>query len=370
MKLINTAWGILGSRFLGRPFYARFHITLRCNYHCQMCGMKNRSSQSKELGLEEIHTVAQHLADIGVRHLVITGGEPFLRPDLPNVVAAFAAHKFSVRIQTNGGAHVTRELLTKCVEAGLHDLSVSLDSLDQSLQDSICQAPNVVENALMTLTLASELLPKSITLANVVASKLNFAEIPALVRFFHERGVFTYITPVMISDASQDCVDDYLFRSSDSGFSLTDLDSEVRDRVIDELVVLRRRGLGLTNSTRFLEDWRQHMASGHCERICDAGKLSLDVLPDGSVCACKEKQPIDNILDPDFVLRYRKGQFHEQAAEMIRSCCGCSYGEYREPYYAVHDLSTFVEWVRDWFLFYRKGIVKHRGRDDGNSRLE
>ncbi len=181
--------------------------------------MKSRSSQSKELGLEEIRIVAQHLADIGVRHLVITGGEPFLRPDLPKVVAAFAAHKFSVRIQTNGGAHVTRDLLARCVEAGLHDLSVSLDSLDGALQDSICQSPNVVENALKTLTLASELLPKSITLANVVASKLNFEEIPALVRFFHERGVFTYITPVMISDESQDCVDDYLFRSSDSQFS-------------------------------------------------------------------------------------------------------------------------------------------------------
>ncbi len=79
--------------------------------------------------------------------------------------------------------------------------------------------------------------------------------------------------------------------------------------MIDELVVLRRRGLGLTNSTRFLEDWRQQMASGHCDRTCDAGKLSLDVLPDGGVCACKEKRPIDNILDPDFVLRFRSGQF-------------------------------------------------------------
>lgn len=363
MKLTNTVLGILGSRFLGRPFYARFHVTLRCNYRCQMCGLHSLAGASKELSLGEIRTIAGNMAHVGVRHIVITGGEPFLRPDLPDIVAAFASQHFSVRIQTNGGAQVTRELLEKCVRSGLHDLSVSIDSLDRALQDRICQAHNVVENALRTLTLASELLPRSITLANVVASKWNFEELPALVRFFYDRGVFTYITPVMISDASHDSPEDYLFRSPDSGFSLSTLDPRVRDRVIDELIGLRRRGLGITNSTRFLKDWRGYMTSGKFVARCDAGRLSLDVLPDGSVSICKEKKPIENILDPEFARRYRKGRFHELRADTINSCGGCFYGEYREPYYAVHDISTFAEWVHDWLLFYRKGILGNRARN-------
>jgi MoaA/NifB/PqqE/SkfB family radical SAM enzyme len=325
-----------------------------------MCGLRDHRAPSHELGLEEIRTVARHLADIGACHLVITGGEPFLRPDLADVIAAFAAHDFSIRIQTNGGPQVTRERLTECVQAGLHDLSVSIDSLDESLQDRICQAPNVVENALRTLALAAELMPKGMHLANVAASRFNFEELPALVRFFNDRGLFTHITPVMCSDETVDDRQEYQFRSSHAAFSIVDLTPRARDRVIDELVRLRRRGLGLTNSSRFLEDWRRDLASGNSHRRCKAGKLSVDVLPDGGVSICKEKPVVDNILDPEFVVRYRRGEFHERTEEMTRSCCGCYYAEYREPYYAVHDLFTLAEWMYVWLRFYRGGATRNR----------
>ncbi len=266
MKILNTALGILGSRFLGRPFYARFHVTYRCNYRCRMCGVPERGAGTAELPLADVAVVAGRLRELGSRHAVLTGGEPFLRPDLPRVIEAFARRGFSVR----------------------------------------------------TLELSRELLPRGISLANVVASPLNFASLPELVEFFAARGVYSYITPVMIRKPQTDA-DDYLFRGGDERFLFADLDPAVRDGVIDRLAALRRLGSGLLNSTRSLEDFRSYLADGRTAWTCEAGRFCLDVRPDGGVAACKEKPSLGNILDPSFIGDYRRGSFLSEARRLAAS---------------------------------------------------
>lgn len=359
VKIANTAIGILGARYASRPFYARYHITHRCNYRCRMCGLHRLADRDRELDIGRIGKVAEKLARIGARHVVITGGEPFLREDLPEAVAAFADRRFSVRVQTNGGPQVSRDVLARCEAAGLRDISVSIDTLDRDLQDNICRSRNVVENALRTLKLAVEILPMGISQANVVASRYNFEELPSLVRHFHDMGVYTYITPVMIHAGREG---EYKFRSGDREFCLEDIDKAVRDRIIDELLDLRRWRRGLTNSSRYLEDYRKYLATGRCDWHCEAGTLCLDVYPDGCFTICKEKPPQKSVLDPDFEDYYFGADFRSRARDTIKACTGCFYGEYREPQYAVRDLSVFAEWVRDWFLAFRMGMKQ--GRDN------
>jgi MoaA/NifB/PqqE/SkfB family radical SAM enzyme len=325
-----------------------------------MCGLRELADKERELDIPQIEKVARRLAVLGARHAVITGGEPFLRSDLPEVVAAFARRGFSVRIQTNGGPQVTRQRLEACRNAGLRDLSVSIDTMDRDVQDSICGVRGAVGNALRTLKLAADILPRGISQANIVASSFNFEELPALVRQIHGMGMYTYITPVMVGVAEGDAGQDLLFRSEDTAFRFDGISSDVRDRVIDELVHLRLGGYRLTNSTRFLEDFRRYLATGKCDWTCEAGTLCLDVHPDGAVCVCKEKPPVGSILDDDFIDFYRSSGFRDLAATISESCPGCFYGEYREPQYAVRDLSVFREWVGGWFRTYRRGMRLRR----------
>jgi len=232
--------------------------------------------------------------------------------------------------------------------------------MDSDLQDTICGVRGAVGNALRTLRLAADILPQGISQANIVASSFNFEELPALVRRIHAMGMYTYITPVMIGIAEADIGQDLLFRSEDAAFQFDGISADVRDRVIDELVRLRRRGYRLTNSTRFLEDFRRYLATGKCEWTCEAGTLCLDVHPDGAVCVCKEKPPVGSILDDGFIEFYRSSGFRELAAAVSESCPGCFYGEYREPQYAVRDLAVFREWVGGWFRTYRRGMRLRR----------
>jgi len=158
MKFESTALGLVLSKLAGTPFYIRFHLTHRCNYRCRMCG-QNHSNDQPELSLADIRIAAERIAQLKAYHLVLTGGEPFLRPDLPEIISIFKHHHFSIRIQTNGGAHVTHDLLSKCAQAGLQDISVSIDTLNPGIQDHICQGHHVVENALRTLQMSRHILP-------------------------------------------------------------------------------------------------------------------------------------------------------------------------------------------------------------------
>jgi len=360
MKLMNTALGLILAKLGGSPFYVRFHVTHRCNYRCRMCGQHRTSSErTGELPLSAIRAVAERIARMRAYHIVITGGEPFLRPDLPDVIAAFRQHNLSIRVQTNGGPQVTSQMLAQCARAGLCDISVSLDTLNPSLQDEICQSRRVVDHALRTMQLGQQLLPHGISQANIVASAYNFAELPDLVRFFYHRGMYTYITPVMI-ERGHATGRSFRFRGQDASFKPEDMDADVCHRILDELIGLRRLGFGLTNSTRYLRDYKSYLTNGQSSWRCEAGILTLDILPDGSVCPCKEKPPIGNILDEGFPQYYRSPAYLQRVRKITSACQGCFYGEYREPQYALHDPSVLQEWVRGWFCTFRRGMRFNR----------
>ena len=118
----------------------RISVTDRCNFRCPYCmpadvfGDKYEFVPRAEiLTFEEIERLARVFVDHGVRKLRITGGEPLLRKDLPRLVGKLA-HVDGVEdlsLTTNG------QLLADYAEplkaAGLHRLTVSLDSLDDEV---------------------------------------------------------------------------------------------------------------------------------------------------------------------------------------------------------------------------------------------
>jgi MoaA/NifB/PqqE/SkfB family radical SAM enzyme len=117
------------------PAYVQFYITARCNLACEQCNIIYADGDSNEMNIHQIRRMAENFAEIGVCMVLLIGGEPFARRDLPEIIEAFVENDIHVRMQTNGLA--TREMLERCVQAGGHDISISLDSLEPSVQDQI-----------------------------------------------------------------------------------------------------------------------------------------------------------------------------------------------------------------------------------------
>lgn len=124
---------MLEDRF-GRRFpYLRLSLTEACNFSCSYClpnGYKARAGRPAALSREEIARLLRGFARVGLSKLRLTGGEPGLRRDLPEIIASAAAVGGirSIALTTNG-TRLDRQV-QRWREAGLTHLNISLDALD------------------------------------------------------------------------------------------------------------------------------------------------------------------------------------------------------------------------------------------------
>ena len=130
---------------LGRPLHdLRISVTDRCNFRCTYCMPKEVFGRDyaflprdQVLSFEEIERAARAFVSLGVEKLRITGGEPLVRRDLPDLIAMLAAlrtpdgRELDLTLTTNGAA--LRALARPLADAGLRRVTVSLDSLDDEI---------------------------------------------------------------------------------------------------------------------------------------------------------------------------------------------------------------------------------------------
>lgn len=118
----------------GRRFrYLRLSVTEVCNFRCTYClpdGYKKSGSQAF-ISPSEAERVVRAFAGLGVGKVRLTGGEPSVRRDLPEIIGRVSATPGidKVCITTNGW-NLDRQI-TGWRDAGLTNLNVSIDSLDR-----------------------------------------------------------------------------------------------------------------------------------------------------------------------------------------------------------------------------------------------
>ncbi|MFH1638673.1 MAG: radical SAM protein [Candidatus Woesearchaeota archaeon] len=132
-----------------------YFVTNKCNCKCKHCFFwKEINKQEKELGLEEVQQVSKTIGTL--LYLNITGGEPFLRKDLPEIVEAFYknAKTKAVVIPTNGTlTKATVDMVTKMVQncKGLNlVIYVSIDDIGEK-HDKIRGFKGAFDKAAVTL---------------------------------------------------------------------------------------------------------------------------------------------------------------------------------------------------------------------------
>lgn len=137
--LSNTPFKPMEDPF-GRTFkYLRLSVTDLCNYRCNYCLPEGFGCESKahSLSIDQIHTLVTAFAQNGIEKVRITGGEPALRRDLPDVISAIKSVKGidTVALTTNG--HQLQRNVQSWADAGLDAINISCDSLDPRLFNAI-----------------------------------------------------------------------------------------------------------------------------------------------------------------------------------------------------------------------------------------
>ncbi|REL25803.1 GTP 3',8-cyclase MoaA [Thalassotalea euphylliae] len=123
---------MLQDSFGRRFYYLRLSITDVCNFRCQYCLPDGYTCEHDRdfLTLAEIEKLAATFAQLGTEKIRITGGEPSLRKDLPDIIRRCKQTPGikQVAITTNG--FKLPEHLPAWLDAGLDAINISIDSLD------------------------------------------------------------------------------------------------------------------------------------------------------------------------------------------------------------------------------------------------
>lgn len=140
--------------FKRNPFQFTFFVTSRCNARCPFCFYwKDRHTQRNELSVDEVEKISQSMDDI--LWLLLSGGEIYVRKDLPDIVDCFYRnnHPVIITLPTNGLvpdliASQTEEILRRSPESAVVS-KVSLDGLGED-HDRIRNTPGNFDKAMET----------------------------------------------------------------------------------------------------------------------------------------------------------------------------------------------------------------------------
>lgn len=169
--------------------------------------------RSEVLSFEEIARLAGVFVELGVRKLRITGGEPLVRRNLPDLVAMLAALRTPIgdspdlTLTTNGSA--LRALARPLADAGLQRITVSLDSLDDDVFRRMNGVDFPVARVLDGIAAAREAGLTPIKVNVVVKRGENEASILPMARWARDEGlVLRFIEYMDVGNANGWRVDD------------------------------------------------------------------------------------------------------------------------------------------------------------------
>lgn len=156
---------------------------LRINGHCNMgCSFCFVDLSHPNVPEERLMAEVDRLAQGGVTHLVLSGGEPSLHPALPRLIERARERGMTdVEVQTNGVRFARREYTERVVRAGLTTACVSLHSSDAAESDAITKQPDAFAKTVQAMHTFREL--GVWTRVSHVINKLNYEDVPRFVRW-------------------------------------------------------------------------------------------------------------------------------------------------------------------------------------------
>lgn len=171
------------------PYRMDLAVTYRCNNDCFHC-YNARSRNYPELATKEWIHILDRLWEIGIPHVVFTGGEPTLRDDLPELIAHAEQNGQITGINTNGRRLSDKAYMETLVQSGLDHIQITLESHNHEIHDAMVNTKgawkqtiaglrNVLETPLYVMTNTTMLRQNSPSMAQTLEF-LAFIGVPTI----------------------------------------------------------------------------------------------------------------------------------------------------------------------------------------------
>ena len=179
--------------------YLRLSVTDRCDLRCSYCipeGFKGFEQPPHWLKFDEVERLLQAFARLGLKKIRMTGGEPLLRRNLPELANRIAQIQGIEDLSVSSNATQLMKHAMALREAGVTRLNISLDSLKRERYKAITGRDQL--DAVLAGLDAAQLAGFSPVKINMVVMKgVNDDEVDDMVRFCSARGFVLRLIEVM-----------------------------------------------------------------------------------------------------------------------------------------------------------------------------
>ena len=298
-RAVQLMWNFIRHRMI----HVNLQVTWKCNFRCQVCDFWKPEFLAQhgkhELSLEQVETIGKILhRKFGSNIISLSGGEPLMRKDLPEIITILNRTEHFPILITNG--YFVDEAMAKAIQgAGLQEISVSLDYANPTKHDAQRGKEGAFDRAVNALELLNRYRPKARNRVHMISILMddNLDDIEPLIKLAKSLGV-TYM--VNLYSCCRGTKAPHLPRES------------VTRRLLD----LKKRYPEFVTLTSYIEKFDDAIATGGVGN-CLAGKLFCNIDSHGDVSGCIDTvgESHGNIFTKDF------GDIQQ---EIQRGCFGCA----------------------------------------------
>jgi cyclic pyranopterin phosphate synthase len=192
-------------RFGRKVDYLRISITDRCDFRCVYCMSEEMTFLPREqvLSLEELYFIAQAFAELGVKKIRITGGEPLVRRGALELLENIGRiESLNELVLTTNGSQLEHMALP-LKKAGVKRINISLDTLDADKFKAITRTGDL-QQVLRGIDAARSAGFARIKINSVILKDKNHQEVVSLVQFAVDKGIdISFIEEMPLGMVSQ-----------------------------------------------------------------------------------------------------------------------------------------------------------------------
>jgi radical SAM protein with 4Fe4S-binding SPASM domain len=170
------------------PYRMDLALTYRCNDDCAHC-YNARPRNFPEISASDWKQVLNRLWDLGIPHVVFTGGEPTLREDLPELVAYAQGLGQITGLNTNARRLSDQAFLQRLVDAGLDHVQITLESHNPEIHDAMVRRKGAWKQTVQGLRNALD--SRLFVMTNTTLLQDNSPSLPDTLDFLGKLGVPT-----------------------------------------------------------------------------------------------------------------------------------------------------------------------------------
>jgi radical SAM protein with 4Fe4S-binding SPASM domain len=255
-----------GARY---PLIGSIEVTLRCNLRCQHCYVSfghTGVSGKKELSTAELKRILDEITDAGTLWLLLTGGEPLMRRDFPEIYT-YALKKGMMLVLFTNGTLLTPRSADLLAEWRPRTIEISLYGYTQKTYESVTGIPGSHARCMRGIEL---LLERGLPLKlKTMAMTLNVHELPAMQAFAESLEVDFRFDGMLNESVVPGCGRPLELRLSPHVVVQLDLESEKRTSDL-------RKYFDLTRDVRLDPNYLYQCGAGvHSYNIDSFGQLYL-----------------------------------------------------------------------------------------------